>query len=73
MFNSDENVLCCAPTGAGKTNVALMAILRLCKQNYDPTTQKVTNGFKVVYISPLKALATEIVRKFTSKLNFLGV
>lgn len=73
VFNTDENVLCCAPTGAGKTNVALMTILRLCKNNYDPATKKVNNNFKVVYISPLKALATEIVRKFTSKLDFLGV
>lgn len=69
----DENVLCCAPTGAGKTNVALMSILRLCNLNFDPKTKKVNNNFKVVYISPLKALATEIVRKFNSKLSFLGV
>lgn len=26
--HSDENVLLCAPTGAGKTNVAMMTILR---------------------------------------------
>lgn len=38
VFNTDENVLCCAPTGAGKTNVALMSILRLCRLNYDPKT-----------------------------------
>lgn len=73
VYNSDENVLCCAPTGAGKTNVALMSILRLCKNNLDPTTKKVNNNFKIVYISPLKALATEIVRKFTQKLAILGV
>uniref|UniRef100_A0A8C5I3M7 Small nuclear ribonucleoprotein 200 (U5) n=1 Tax=Gouania willdenowi TaxID=441366 RepID=A0A8C5I3M7_GOUWI len=27
-FDTDENLLVCAPTGAGKTNVALMAMLR---------------------------------------------
>ena len=27
-LHSDENVLLCAPTGAGKTNVAMMTILR---------------------------------------------
>lgn len=27
-MQSDENVLLCAPTGAGKTNVAMMTILR---------------------------------------------
>jgi len=29
--------------------------------------------FKVVYISPMKALASEIVEKFTSKLEYMGV
>ena len=27
VYKSEENILCCAPTGAGKTNVALMSIL----------------------------------------------
>ena len=27
-LHSDENLLLCAPTGAGKTNVAMMSILR---------------------------------------------
>jgi len=31
-FMTDENVLLCAPTGAGKTNVALLTILRLMSQ-----------------------------------------
>lgn len=26
-FNSNENVLVCAPTGAGKTNIAMLAVL----------------------------------------------
>lgn len=31
------------------------------------------NNFKIVYISPMKALASEIVDKFTSKLKYLGI
>ena len=73
VYNTDENVLCCAPTGAGKTNVALLSILRLVKRNYSELSNKITGDFKVVYISPLKALATEIVRKFGAKLAYLGV
>ena len=29
--------------------------------------------FKIVYISPMKALASEIVDKFSSKLEYMGV
>lgn len=37
-YNSNENLLVCAPTGAGKTNVALLTIVREIKQNFE-------NGF----------------------------
>ena len=30
-------------------------------------------NFKIVYISPMKALATEIVEKFSTKLKYLGI
>ena len=32
-YHSNENLLICAPTGAGKTNVAMMTILQEVKQN----------------------------------------
>ena len=38
VYLSDVNILCCAPTGAGKTNVALMSILRLVNKNLIPKT-----------------------------------
>ena len=61
---SAENLLVCAPTGAGKTNIALLAILQVLE------TKRKTNGkfdirnFKIVYIAPMKALVTEIVGNF---------
>jgi activating signal cointegrator complex subunit 3 len=71
-FDTDENMLVCAPTGAGKTNVALLTILREFDKTFDHVSKK-AGDFKIVYISPLKALATEIVEKFTSKLGHAGV
>eukprot|EP00798_Chlamydomonas_sp_ICE-L_P004885 gene4887-34650_t len=32
-YNSNENLLVCAPTGAGKTNIAMIAVLREIAQN----------------------------------------
>ena len=32
-YSSTENMLVCAPTGAGKTNVAMLAFLQLVKQH----------------------------------------
>ena len=32
-YNTNENLLICTPTGAGKTNVAMATILREVKQN----------------------------------------
>ena len=32
-YNTNENLLISAPTGAGKTNIAMLTILREIKQN----------------------------------------
>ena len=32
-YNSNENLLICAPTGAGKTNIAMLAVLHEVKQH----------------------------------------
>lgn len=58
-------MLVCAPTGAGKTNIATLTILNVIKMFKD------TMEFKVVYISPMKALANELVQKFTKKFSKL--
>ncbi|KAK9487748.1 Sec63 Brl domain-containing protein [Lipomyces starkeyi] len=73
-FNDDKNILLCAPTGAGKTNVAMLTILRTISQFRDPDTGKVAlDDFKVIYIAPLKALVQEQVREFGRKLQQFGI
>jgi superfamily II DNA/RNA helicase len=71
-FNRSDNVLVGAPTGAGKTNVALLTILRLIGQHLGPTGA-LSGEFKCVYMAPMKALASEVVEKFQSRLGSLGV
>jgi len=62
-YYSSENILVCAPTGAGKTNVAMLAICREIERCATP--QQV----KVIYVAPMKALAQEIVSKFAERLK----
>lgn len=50
-------MLVCAPTSAGKTNVALLSILRTIADYRDNLTNTIdTSKFKIVYIAPMKAL-----------------
>jgi len=46
-YNSNENLLICAPTGAGKTNIAMLAVLRELKQHITEGVIK-TDEFKVM-------------------------
>ena len=62
-----KNTLLIAPTGIGKTEAALLPILHniLKKDERD--------GFKLLYITPLKALNRDMVRRieeFSERLNF---
>lgn len=57
-------MLLSAPTGAGKTNVALLAILRELEKHMGPDNTLIEGDFKIVYLSPMKALAAEITEKF---------
>ncbi|SCU90412.1 LADA_0F03884g1_1 [Lachancea dasiensis] len=73
-FGNDENMLVCAPTGAGKTNIAMLAILRALShhRNSNQGTFNLKN-FKVVYIAPLKALVQEQVRELQRRLTSFGI
>ncbi|KAK5082315.1 putative steryl acetyl hydrolase mug81 [Lithohypha guttulata] len=81
-YRTSENMLVCAPTGAGKTDAALLTILNAISHNVEPNPIEQpdaqdfvvnTNAFKIVYVAPMKALAAEITEKFGKKLAWLGV
>ncbi|KAK9889219.1 hypothetical protein WA026_004497 [Henosepilachna vigintioctopunctata] len=71
-YKTNENLLICAPTGAGKTNIALLAMVHQIKAHMIDNTVQHSN-FKIIYVSPMKALATEMVANFSKKLNSIGV
>ena len=55
-YTTSENLLICAPTGAGKTNIAMMTILRTIEQ-YAENSRTVKRGeFKIVYVAPMKGI-----------------
>lgn len=71
-FESDENMLVCAPTGAGKTNIAMLTILRAFKDfMQDDLTHLPTLKLpaKVVYVAPMKALVSEVVENLGRRLE----
>ncbi|MCJ1326706.1 DEIH-box ATPase [Thelotrema lepadinum] len=72
-FNSDENLLICAPTGSGKTNVAFLALLREIGKHRNENGEIMLDDFKIVYIAPLKALVQEQVGNFGQRLEPYGI
>ncbi|XP_067120382.1 activating signal cointegrator 1 complex subunit 3 isoform X2 [Centruroides vittatus] len=71
-YNTNENLLICAPTGAGKTNIAMLTVLHELKQHMENRVLK-HNNFKIVYIAPMKALASEMTRNFSRRLDVFNV
>ncbi|TVY15045.1 putative helicase [Lachnellula arida] len=81
-YRTSENMLICAPTGAGKTDAAMLTVLHAIGQNITPNPAEEpeasdfvvnTEDFKIVYIAPMKALAAEITQKLGSRLAWLGI
>ncbi|XP_031472990.1 DExH-box ATP-dependent RNA helicase DExH12 [Nymphaea colorata] len=68
-----KNILLCAPTGAGKTNVAMLTILQQIAlyRNQDGSVN--TSKFKIVYVAPMKALVAEVVGNLSKRLQSYGI
>jgi ATP-dependent Lhr-like helicase len=65
---SGANALICAPTGSGKTLAAfLWGIDRLASE-----PERLGQGVRIVYISPLKALSYDIERNLRAPLRGIG-
>ncbi len=67
-------MLLCAPTGAGKTNVAMLTMLReigLHRNAADGSINK--DAFKIVYVAPMKSLVREMVANFSGRLEPYGL
>ncbi|KAM7190587.1 putative helicase [Rhypophila sp. PSN 637] len=81
-YKTSENMLVCAPTGAGKTDAAMLTILHTIGQYLTPSPMEEHHAtdfavraedFKIVYVAPMKALAAEITEKLGKRLAWLGV
>lgn len=72
-YNTSQNMLICAPTGAGKTNIAMLAFLQHVKDHvmYNEKIDKAS--VKAIYVAPMKALAQEVVAKFSERLKPLNM
>ncbi|XP_023618052.1 activating signal cointegrator 1 complex subunit 3 isoform X4 [Myotis lucifugus] len=52
-YNTNENMLICAPTGAGKTNIAMLTVLHEIRQHFQQGVIK-KNEFKMLVTTPEK-------------------
>uniref|UniRef100_A0AAY4D056 Activating signal cointegrator 1 complex subunit 3 n=1 Tax=Denticeps clupeoides TaxID=299321 RepID=A0AAY4D056_9TELE len=72
-YNTNQNLLICAPTGAGKTNIAMLTVLHEIRKHLEPGGVIRKDQFKIVYVAPMKALAAEMTQYFSKRLEPLGI
>lgn len=67
-LETDENMLLCAPTSAGKTNVALLAMMREIGKHINDDGTINADEFKIIYVAPMRSLVQEMVGEFGRRL-----
>lgn len=72
-YKTKENMLICAPTGAGKTNIAMLTVLKTIRDHCDEQGRILKDTFKIIYIAPMKALASEMTTNFSKRLQKMGL
>ena len=65
-YNTNENLLICAPTGAGKTNIALLTVVHQIKQHIENDVI-MKNKFKVSILMSHAALSSATQNAIPSK------
>ena len=73
-LEGDENLLLCAPTGAGKTNVALLTMMREIGKHINPNDGSISvDQFKIIYVAPMRSLVQEMVGNFSRRLSSYNI
>ncbi|KAF0300038.1 putative U5 small nuclear ribonucleoprotein helicase [Amphibalanus amphitrite] len=72
-LHSDENLLLCAPTGAGKTNVALLTMMREIGKHINEDGTIRADQFKIIYVAPMRSLVQEMVGNFSKRLSAYNI
>ncbi|XP_062607353.1 probable ATP-dependent DNA helicase HFM1 [Saccostrea cucullata] len=70
VFYKDNPLVVCAPTGAGKTVVFELAIVRLLMKMEQ---MSFNTNFKIVYMAPIKALCSERCSDWSDKFGSFGL
>ena len=68
-----ENLLLIAPTGMGKTEAVTLPLLDILVRRMDEEGEDARRGFQLLYITPLRALNRDMLRRIQEMGRVLGV